>query len=121
MRAFKEQVAQNFIVHAAAELVSTITHNIEVGEGGHALRRDQVISYALFAQALPTGHLFQQTDRERPVRATSARVEPRTIQSAVDQFTNPDVGSSKAANAAALGKKLKHEDAAAVVRSRSRC
>ena len=59
VRAFKEQVAHNFSYSSIPRLVSTITKNIEVGEGGHALQRDQVISYALFAQSLPGGHLFQ--------------------------------------------------------------
>ncbi|MGH3262440.1 MAG: LytR C-terminal domain-containing protein, partial [Trebonia sp.] len=38
---------------------------------------------------------------------------PADIQAAVQQFTNPDVGASKAANAAALGKKQKKSKVAA--------
>ena len=59
VRAFREQVAQNFSFTSVPSLVSTITKNIEVGEGGHALQGEQVLSYALFAQALPAGHVFQ--------------------------------------------------------------
>jgi len=65
-----------------------------------------VISYALFAQGLPGGHLF--LDKIENVQcAFGCTAAPEEIQKAVDQFQNPDVQSSKAANASALGKKLK--------------
>jgi LCP family protein required for cell wall assembly len=106
VRAFKEQVAHNFSFTSLPSLVSTITHNIEVGEGGRSLQGDEVISYALFAQGLPSGHLFQ--DKLENVQcANECTVSSSDLQSAVDQFQNPDVTSSKAANAAALGTKLK--------------
>ena len=106
VRAFKEQVAQNFSVTEFPSLISTITKNIEVGEGGHPLQGDQVISYALFAQGLPGGHLFQ--DKIENVQCSlGCTAQPEDIQKAVDQFQNPDVQSSKAANASALGNKVK--------------
>jgi LCP family protein required for cell wall assembly len=108
VRAFKEQVAKNFSFTSLPSLVSTITHNIEVGEGGHSLQGDQVISYALFAQKLPGGHLFQ--DKIENVQCLNeCSASTSEIQAAVDQFQNPDVQSSKAANAAALGHKLKEK------------
>jgi LCP family protein required for cell wall assembly len=108
VRAFKEQVAKNFSFTSLPSLVSTITHNIEVGEGGHSLQGDEVISYALFAQKLPGGHLFQ--DKIENVQCLNeCTASTSEIQSAVDQFQNPDVQSSKAANAAALGHKLKEK------------
>ena len=108
MRAFKDQVAHSFSFTALPSLVNTITHNIEVGEGGRSLQGDQVISYALFAQSLPSGHLFQQKI-ENVQCGLGCSASSSDIQSAVDQFANPDVTSSKAANAAALGRKLKQK------------
>jgi LCP family protein required for cell wall assembly len=106
VRAFKDQVAHNFSFTELPSLVNTITHNIEVGEGGHALNGNQVISYALFAQSLPPGHLFQQ--KIENVQCSLGCTAPASdIQAAVDQFANPDVTAPKAANAAALGRKLK--------------
>ena len=90
MRAFKDQVAHNFSFTELPSLVSTITHNIEVGEGGHALQGDQVISYALFAQSLPPGHLFQQKI-ENVQCSLGCTASSSDIQAAVDQFANPDV------------------------------
>jgi LCP family protein required for cell wall assembly len=108
VRAFKDQVAHNFSFTELPSLVNTITHNIEVGEGGHALQGDQVISYALFAQSLPPGHLFQQKI-ENVQCSLGCSASSSDIQTAVDQFANPDVSAPKAANAAALGRKLKQK------------
>lgn len=106
VRAFKDQVARNFSFTSLPSLVSTITHNIEVGEGGHALSGDQVISYALFAQSLPPGHLFQQKIQNVQC-GLGCQASPQDIQAAVDSFQNPDVQAPKDANAAALGQKVK--------------
>ncbi len=67
-----------------------------------------MISYALFAQSLPSGHLFQQKI-ENVQCGLGCSASTSDIQDAVDQFVNPDVTSSKAANAAALGRKLKQK------------
>jgi LCP family protein required for cell wall assembly len=108
VRAFKDQVAHNFSFTELPSLVNTITHNIEVGEGGHALQGEQVISYALFAQSLPPGHLFQQKIQNVQC-SLGCTASSSDIQAAVDQFANPDVSAPKAANAAALGTKLKQK------------
>src|SRR5438552_18092823 len=95
VRAIREQVSQNFSFTSLPSLVDTITKNIEVGEGGRSLQGDQVISYALFAQSLPSGHLFQ--DRIEGVQCqNTCTVSSSDMQAAVDGFVNPDVGSSKA-------------------------
>ncbi|HEY6962829.1 MAG TPA: LCP family protein [Gaiellaceae bacterium] len=108
VRAFREQVSKSFSITTFPSLVSTITKNIEVGEGGRSLGGDQVISYALFAQGLPPGHLFQ--DRIQNVQCVNACTANSTdIQAAVDEFQNPDVQTPKAANAAALGIKIKQK------------
>jgi LCP family protein required for cell wall assembly len=106
VRAFKEQVAHSFTYTSIPHLVGTITKNIEVGEGGHALQLDQVISYALFAQALPGGHLFQEKI-ENVQCGIGCTASTSDIQAAVDRFQNPDVQAPKDANTAALGQKVK--------------
>ena len=106
VRAMKDQVAGNFSYTRIPSLVGTLTKNIEVGEGGHALQLDQVISYALFAQGLPGGHLFQ--DKIANVQCGGeCTASTSDIQAAVEQFQNPDVQAPKNANSAALGQKVK--------------
>jgi LCP family protein required for cell wall assembly len=108
VRAFREQVSQSFSYTQLPSLISTITKNIEVGEGGHALQGEQVISYALFAQSLPAGHLFQ--NRIENVQCSlGCQASSSDVQAAVDAFQSPDVESSKTANAAALGIKIKQK------------
>jgi LCP family protein required for cell wall assembly len=108
VRAFKDQVAQNFSFTKVPGLVNAIVHNVEVAEGGHrVLGGDEVYSYALFAAGLPHGHLFQfRLDATCNITCTAPT---SNIQQVVQQFTSPDVQSSKAANAAALGRKLKQK------------
>lgn len=106
VRSFREQIARSFSPFEIPSLVSTIEHNVEIGEGGHPLQLNQVLSYALFAQSLPSGHFFQ--DHIQNVQCQNeCTVDSNSLQQAVTQFTSPDVGSSKAANAAALGEKPK--------------
>jgi len=107
VRAMKEQVARSFSYTRIPTLVGTLTKNIEVGEGGHALQLDQVISYALFAQALPGGHFFQDKIENVDCSTGPCLAPASDIQAAVDQFQNPDVQAPKDANTAAFGQKVK--------------
>ncbi len=108
VRAFREQVAHSFSFEKLPSLVSTITKNIEVGEGGHTLGGNQVISYALFAQSIPGGHLFQ--DKIENVQCSlGCQAATSDVQQAVSAFQNPDVASSKVANTVALGRKVKEK------------
>jgi LCP family protein required for cell wall assembly len=107
VRSFKEQVSSNFSPLKIPSLVGAITKNIEVGEGGgRPLSGDQVLSYALFGFRLPHGHLFQDEIQNVQCDITCT-VSTTDLQNAIQQFTSPDVDSSKNANAAALGKKVK--------------
>jgi LCP family protein required for cell wall assembly len=106
VRAFREQVGANFSPFSVPSLVNAITRNIEVAEGGRKLQGKQVYNYALFAYGLPSGHLFQDKI-ENVVCSLGCQASTTDIQKAVQTFSNPDVGSSKAANAAALGQKVK--------------
>jgi LCP family protein required for cell wall assembly len=108
VRAFRVQVSRSFSVLELPSLISTVTKNIEVGEGGHSLAGKEVISYALFAQSLPGGHLFQ--DKIENVQCSlGCQAQPSDIQAAVNSFQNPDVQSSKVANTVALGNKVKQK------------
>jgi LCP family protein required for cell wall assembly len=106
VRAMKEQISHSFSYARIPSLVSTLTKNIEIGEGGHTLQLDQVISYALFAQGLPGGHLFQEKIANVQC-GSECTASSSDIQAAVDQFQNPDVQAPTDANAAALGQKVK--------------
>ncbi len=106
VRAFREQVGANFSPFSVPSLVNAITRNIEVAEGGRKLQGKQVYNYALFAYGLPSGHLFQDKI-ENVVCGLGCQASTDDIQKAVQTFSNPDVESSKAANAAALGQKIK--------------
>lgn len=107
VRAMKEQIARSFSYTSIPSLVGTLTKNIEVGEGGHALQLDQVISYALFAQALPGGHFFQDKIEDVDCASGPCIAPQAAIQAAVEKFQNPDVQAPKDANSAALGQKVK--------------
>jgi LCP family protein required for cell wall assembly len=105
VRAFKEQVAQHFDVRKLPSIVSAVTHNVEVGSKSD-FSDQTVLRYALFAATLPGGHLFQvKIDGVTGYAELSA--PQGALATAVDKFENPDVGSSRVANAAALGKKIK--------------
>jgi LCP family protein required for cell wall assembly len=108
VRSFREQVSANFSPFNVPSLVNAITSNIEVAEGGRKLQGKQVYNYALFAYGLPSGHVFQ--DRIDNVQCgLGCTASSSDINAAVEAFSNPDVESSKAANAAALGVKVKHK------------
>jgi LCP family protein required for cell wall assembly len=108
VKAFREQVSANFSPFSVPSLVNAITRNIEVAEGGRKLQGKQVYDYALFAYGLPSGHFFQ--DRiENVVCGIGCQASTDEIQKAVSDFTNPDVESSKTANAAALGHRIKQK------------
>jgi LCP family protein required for cell wall assembly len=106
VRAFRDQVSTSFTPFKVPGLVNAIVNNIEVAEGGHKLQGGQVADYAFFAYGLPSGHVFQPRI-ENVQCGMGCQASPADIQAAVQQFSNPDVESSKAANAAALGKKVK--------------
>ena len=69
VRALRAQVSQNFSYSSLPSLVGSITKNIEVGEGGHALSGEQVLSYAFFAQVAAGGARVPEPHRERAVLA----------------------------------------------------
>jgi LCP family protein required for cell wall assembly len=105
VQAFKEQVSHDFDLRKLPGIVSAITHNVEVGSKS-GFSDKTVLGYALFAATLPGGHFFQVKIDD--VTGYSELHAPQSsIQAAVNEFSNPDVGVSKVANAVALGRKVK--------------
>ncbi len=103
VRALKDQFSKNFDLLKVPSLTSIITNNVEVGG---KLSDKTVFSWALFALTLPGGHFFQ--DKIQGITGSSQTyTAPQNIQTALFQFTHPDVQQSKVANATALGKKIK--------------
>ena len=119
VRSFREQVSTSFSPFKVPSLVNAITSNVEVAEGGHKLQGKQVYNYALFAYGLPAGHVFQDKI-DNVVCSLGCSASQDEIQKAVQDFSNPDVESSKAANAAALGHKIKQKAPPRVVGDRHR-
>ena len=119
VRSFREQVSTSFSPFKVPSLVNAITSNVEVAEGGHKLQGKQVYNYALFAYGLPAGHVFQDKI-DNVVCGLGCSASQDEIQKAVQDFSNPDVESSKAANAAALGHKIKQKAPPVVVGGRHR-
>jgi LCP family protein required for cell wall assembly len=109
IQALKEQFEQKFSVTALPSIISTIEHNVEVGGNPSDTT---VLSWALFLVTLPGGHFVQ--DRIQGITGSSmTSTSQQDLNQAWYQFTHPDVGSSQAANAAAVGTKTKAKAAAA--------
>jgi len=108
VRALKEQISRNMSVFDIPGIVNDMVQNVEVAAGGKKLDGHDVLKWAFFAKDLPGGHFFQPKIQDVTGYA-ELTASQQAVQQAVNDFTNPDVGSSKAANAAALGKKLKQK------------
>jgi LCP family protein required for cell wall assembly len=107
VRAFKQQVAQNFSITKLPGLISAVTSNVEVGVGGgKSLSGDTVLSYGLFGATLPPGHFFQ-SQIQNVTGYAELQASPDAIRKAVDDFEHPDVEAPKVANAAALGRRIR--------------
>jgi LCP family protein required for cell wall assembly len=107
VKAMKYQFAHEFSVFSVPKIVGAITKNVEVGVGGgKSLSTKTVISYALFAYRLPSGHFFQ-TQIEGLSGYSDLRTDTSNIQAAVQDWLTPDVEAAKAATAVALGRKPK--------------
>ena len=108
VKAFKGEVQQSFSPLTLPKVVDAVTHNVEVAQGGGSdVQGRTVLSYALFAYGLARGHVFQAK-----IEGLEGYAELTTPQANIDravvEFTHPDVGSSQAATAVALGEKVKH-------------
>ena len=111
VRALKQQFSHVSFLKIPS-LISTLTHNVEVGASSSDLSDQTVLRWMIFALTLPGGHFFQ--DKISGVTGSSVTsTAAANITQAVYQFTHPNVAESTAANAAALGTKLKKPKLAA--------
>jgi LCP family protein required for cell wall assembly len=107
VKALKLQVVRNFSPFALPKIVGSLTRNVEVGEGGGAaISGRTVLSYALFAYELPSGHFFQARI-DGLTGYSELTAPPGAVQTAVDALLSPDVKAPQAATQTALGAKPK--------------
>jgi LCP family protein required for cell wall assembly len=114
LAALKQQVRKTFSPFGLPGLIDTVTKNVEVGAGGGTIQGRTILSYALFAYGLPSGHIFRTSlTGLQPYGFENAELitAPENIQKAVQDFTNPDVHASSKATASALGVKPKKAEA----------
>ena len=107
VQAIKEQFRRSFSLTKVPRLINRITHNVEIGAGGHKEPNvGTLLSYALFLYHLPAGHFFQAK-----INGLSGYAELQTdasnIQAAVHDLVSPDVEAPKQATAAALNEKVR--------------
>jgi LCP family protein required for cell wall assembly len=105
--AMKEQFRRSFSIFKVPKLVNTVTHNVEVGQGGgKAISAKTVLRYAYFLWKLPGGHFFQAR-----IDGLTGQFDLSTSSSSIDEavreFVSPDVEAPKVANAVALGNRPK--------------
>jgi LCP family protein required for cell wall assembly len=105
VKAMKAQIRSSFSPFSLPRIIGSITRNVEVGAGGgRTISLRTVMSYALFAYGLPSGHFFQprlaMLSGNGELLASQA-----TIQQAVQEFLNPDVNAAQNATTVALGGK----------------
>lgn len=109
MRSLNERLASSFKLTAIPKLTKIVRDNVKVGKGGEkALEPSEFRAWAFFALQLPPGRIFQSKVGGLYGSGTEGdplRVDPSNIQSAVEEFGNPDVSAGEKATAAALGQR----------------
>ncbi|MEI7760086.1 MAG: LCP family protein [Thermoleophilia bacterium] len=107
VRSLKDQISTSFSLRKLPRVVSVLTKNIEVGQGGgQDVSARTVLSYAVLAYSLPPGHVFQSRI-DGLGGYSDLTTASENISSAVREWANPDVESPKKATAVALGEKMK--------------
>jgi LCP family protein required for cell wall assembly len=107
VKAMKYQLAHNFSIAKVPKIIGALTRNIEVGAGGgRSVSGKTILSYALFAYHLPSGHFFQ-SQIQGLTGYSDLRTDSSNIQAAVQDWLNPDVEAARVATAVALGRKVR--------------
>ena len=89
------------------KLVNAVTHNTEVAQGGGKnVSFKTVLSYALFAFGLPSGHIFQ-SKLEGLEGYAALTTSQQNVNTAVQEFLHPDVDSPDKATDVVLGVRTK--------------
>jgi LCP family protein required for cell wall assembly len=105
VKALKQQVSQNFSAFTMLKVIGAITHSVEIGQASGAGSLENAIrGEALFAYKLPSGHFFQ-SKIEGLQGTNELYAPPSAIQTAVDEFQNPDVQAAQKATAVSFGRK----------------
>jgi LCP family protein required for cell wall assembly len=106
VRAAKEQLAR-FPKWRILGILKAIKKNVEVGRsGGRGVDLSTMINYALFFHSLPGGH-FVQVKIQGLEGLSDLTTAPQNIDTAVQEFLNPDPEAPEKANAAALREKYR--------------
>ena len=105
--AARQQIAKTLGLSTVLGIVNTITRNhyMEVERGGRAVNLSDIKKYASFAYNLPNGHVFQ-VKIQNIVGENELSTDQSNVESAVQQFMNPDVGEAWVQTATALGRKV---------------
>ena len=105
--AARQQIAKTLGLSTVLGIVNTITQNhyMEVERGGRAVNLSDIKKYASFAYNLPNGHVFQ-VKIQNITGQNELSTDQSNVESAVQQFLNPDVGEASVQTATALGRKL---------------
>jgi len=105
--AARQQIAKTLGLSTVLGIVNTITRNhyMEVERGGRAVNLSDIKKYASFAYNLPNGHVFQ-VKIQNIVGENELSTDQSNVESAVQQFMNPDVGEASVQTATALGRKV---------------
>src|SRR5689334_2030878 len=105
--AARQQIAKSLGLSTVLGIVNTITQNhyMEVERGGRAVNLGDIKKYASFAYNLPNGHVFQ-VKIQNIVGENELSTDQSNVESAVQQFMNPDVGEASVQTATALGRKV---------------
>jgi LCP family protein required for cell wall assembly len=107
VKAFKSQVQESFGLTTLLKLVTTITDNVIVAQGGGGkVEGNTILRYARFALELPRGRVFQSRI-EGLEGFAELTTDSANVTRAVQEFAHPDVESSEKATAVALGEKVK--------------
>jgi LCP family protein required for cell wall assembly len=106
--AMRQQVSHSLGPTSIPGLVNEITHHqyVEIARGGRELNLSDIYRYATFAWGLPHGHVFQ-VKIQNVTGYNELSASTSSIDQAVQQFMNPDVGASTTATEVALGRKIR--------------
>ena len=113
VRSLKQQIAHSFGPTKVPEIIDAITDNVDIVGGGNSrISLDTILEYAVFGYQLPPGHFFQSriddlSDYTGTNGAQELTAPESSIQSAVQDFLNPDVEAAEKSTAVALGRKLR--------------
>ncbi|MFN2628651.1 MAG: LCP family protein [Gaiellaceae bacterium] len=105
--ALRERISSGFSIFSVFKIIGALKGNVEIVQGGGGpVPPDTALSYLKFVSGLPSNHFFRTTlGGLTGVNELSA--PQSAIQTAVRQFSNPDVGAPRRANASALGLKAR--------------